>query len=68
MDTVQNASKAKNDAEQAYRDALVAARADGRPVASIAEAAGITRSAVYQILEGEAKRRARQRIAQDFCV
>jgi transcriptional regulator with XRE-family HTH domain len=58
MDAVRDAASAKREAEASYRGALVAAKAEGRSVAEIAKAAGVTRSAVYQVLRGEAKRQA----------
>jgi transcriptional regulator with XRE-family HTH domain len=57
MDAVAKAATAKREAEARYRDAIVAARDAGQSAIQIAESAGITRSAVYQILEGERKRR-----------
>jgi transposase-like protein len=58
MDAVAVAATRKREAEALYRDAVVAAKESGRSVLDIARAAGVTRSAVYQLLDGEAKRRA----------
>lgn len=50
LDDLREAAEAKRLADAGYRKAL--ARAVGRePVQRIAEAAGITRSAVYQTIE-----------------
>ena len=54
---IREAIERKREAEQAYRDAIVAARESGVSVQAIAAEAGITRSAVYQLLEGERRRR-----------
>lgn len=57
LDRITATRTAKAQAEADYRDAILTAKDDGASVPEIAKAAGITRSAVYQILEGERKRR-----------
>jgi predicted transcriptional regulator len=50
LEAVYTAARARLDAELAYRHALAKAREAGHTFEEIAEAAGVTRSAIYQIL------------------